>query len=248
MKVVLFSGGIDSTALLLKEAGAGIATGLTYTFKPDRHCRQEAQYDAASRISIAIRSSSGLTSKRDPGVTHEELMQSRDLGLSPKARETRLGWIPRPLYLEFDKNVPSGQDVPCLSALMILSAANWITQKYPNLREPGEIFIGGCAEDWGPDYQPEFIERMNFLLDYSEVPVKVSAPFMKVRKSEIVRALMREARRQNLPKNLLEMTYSCSRGTIPPCGECKSCVLRARAIRIVEKDHEPDHPCGGPGS
>ena len=70
------------------------------------------------------------------------------------------------------------------------------------------------------DCSRRFVKEINRVLDcYSSGTVILEAPFVDWRKGDIIRF----CQANNLP---LEITYSCEKGTIPPCGECLSCLDR----------------------
>jgi 7-cyano-7-deazaguanine synthase len=93
------------------------------------------------------------------------------------------------------------------------------------------IVIGANALDYSgyPDCRPEYLrafERMANLATKAGVEgkgVRILAPLVRMDKRRIVR----EGLRLDAP---LELTWSCYMGGRKPCGECESCVLRARGF------------------
>jgi 7-cyano-7-deazaguanine synthase len=94
------------------------------------------------------------------------------------------------------------------------------------------IFIGANAIDYSgyPDCRPEYFrafERLARLATRAGVErgrtVRIEAPLLRMSKADIVRL----GERLQVPWN---MTWSCYAGGRAPCGECDSCVLRARGF------------------
>ncbi len=93
------------------------------------------------------------------------------------------------------------------------------------------IIIGANALDYSgyPDCRPEYLhafEEMARLATKQGVEgrsVKVLAPLLQSTKSEIVRL----AQSLRAP---IELSWSCYKGGTRPCGECESCVLRAKGF------------------
>jgi 7-cyano-7-deazaguanine synthase len=78
------------------------------------------------------------------------------------------------------------------------------------------IVLGIHAGSSYADCTQDFLDRMQALLNVHEDKVHVSAPFLEWSKAEVIEyCLMRDA-----PVNL---TYSCEKGSSPPCGNCLSC-------------------------
>lgn len=94
------------------------------------------------------------------------------------------------------------------------------------------VFLAPNAIDYSgyPDCRPEFfrnaIETINLgskLATEHGVRIEVETPIIDRTKAEIVRMALALGVR-------LETTWSCYRGGATPCGECDSCVLRARGF------------------
>ena len=67
------------------------------------------------------------------------------------------------------------------------------------------------------DCSENFWARIQAVVDiYEQCKVKLAAPFLTWSKSEIYAY----CHQKRIP---VELTYSCERGGIPPCGECLSC-------------------------
>ena len=83
------------------------------------------------------------------------------------------------------------------------------------------IAIGVHAGTDYPDCSVSFLDAMQKVLSLSEDrAVHIAAPFGTWKKPDIIQY----CRLRNVP---LELTYSCERGTEPPCGICLSCKDRS---------------------
>ena len=100
------------------------------------------------------------------------------------------------------------------------------------------IFIAANAIDYSgyPDCRPEYYEEMSRALFMGSklgsqygTPIKIETPLIKMTKAEIVRLALAE-------KAPIESTWSCYQGGDQPCGECDSCILRAKGFREAEVD------------
>ncbi len=60
-------------------------------------------------------------------------------------------------------------------------------------------------------------------------PIRIETPLISMTKAEIVKLALAE----NAP---MEITWSCYLGGDRPCGECDSCILRAKGFREAEVD------------
>lgn len=105
----------------------------------------------------------------------------------------------------------------------------------------GIISVGFHRTDYSqdepvyPDTRPEFVEPLEKAINEGssvvfnaraqgrEASIRIYAPFIKARKSDIVR----EAVKLGVP---LELTWTCYRGGTRPCGKCPACITRLRAF------------------
>jgi 7-cyano-7-deazaguanine synthase len=98
-------------------------------------------------------------------------------------------------------------------------------------RECEAVFIGVNALDYSgyPDCRPEFIEsfrgtaRLALRVGVEGAAVDVITPLVDLSKADIVR-------RGIALGAPLQLTWSCYRGGQHPCGDCDSCVLRAKGF------------------
>lgn len=95
----------------------------------------------------------------------------------------------------------------------------------------GEVYIGVNALDYSgyPDCRPEFIEAFQQAAAVGQAcgvadhPIKIETPLIGLSKSEIV-ALGASL---GVP---VELSWSCYTGGERPCGQCDSCLLRAKGF------------------
>jgi len=97
------------------------------------------------------------------------------------------------------------------------------------------LFMAPNAIDYSgyPDCRPEYFDKMRESLQYGSklwaeygVPFQVETPIIEMSKAEIVRLGIE----LNAP---LEHTWSCYQGSEVPCGQCDSCILRAKGFEEV---------------
>ncbi|MFA6320486.1 MAG: 7-cyano-7-deazaguanine synthase QueC [Candidatus Omnitrophota bacterium] len=93
------------------------------------------------------------------------------------------------------------------------------------------IFIGAHSEDSSgyPDCRKEYIEAFDRVIRIGtkrgiENRLKLISPLIKMPKKKIVEL----GQRLKVP---FKYTWSCYKGGAKPCGECDSCVLRARGFK-----------------
>lgn len=104
-----------------------------------------------------------------------------------------------------------------------------IAGSFAESRECDYIVVGFNGEEAGtfPDNSLAYVQAMDRAFSYStQNGVKILAPLIELGKTEIVRRAL-EA------KAPLEYSWSCYHGEEIPCGECESCMRRARAFKNV---------------
>ena len=211
--VVLLSGGQDSTTCLywaLKRWKKVTALTIVYG---QRHV---VEVDAAKKIA------------EDAGVPHEILELPKLLkGTSPLVNDNEeVG------QYESAEDLPGGIEptfVPCRNILFLTIAANRAAcLGYSN------IITGVCEEDYGgyPDCRSDFIGRMEDALvagiwgAESDKNIMVHTPLMWLTKKASVDLAI------SLPGCMEALAYShtCYNGSVPPCGKCHACLLRAKGF------------------
>jgi 7-cyano-7-deazaguanine synthase len=187
--ILLLSGGIDSATLLWKLMGEYEIHALTM-----RHGRENR---------MEVRAAKSLT-KRARVIEHIifNLSVVSELDEWEPGGSVRLG-------------VPSSY-IPGNNAILFSIASH-----YAELRGASIIFTGQNLDDRFPDSGQDFINAFNRVIALGRPSMlagstKVVAPFMRMKKAEIVRL----AKRLGVPVN---MTWSCHRDSTAPCGSCDGC-------------------------
>jgi 7-cyano-7-deazaguanine synthase len=212
--VCLLSGGLDSATCL---AYAGREGYETYALSFDYGQRHRVELDAARLVAQALGARSHRTATIDlRAFGHSALTDDIDV---PKGRdEAQMG-----------TGIPITY-VPARNTIFLSFALAWA-----EVLEASDIFIGVNALDYSgyPDCRPEFIEafeRMANLATKTGVEgrthVRIHTPLIQLSKADIVRLGID----LGVPFGL---THSCYDPDAAgrPCGECDSCVLRAKGFR-----------------
>lgn len=128
---------------------------------------------------------------------------------------------------EYPTHAPPITTVPMRNLVFLAIASS-----FADALEIDHVGIGVHALDTPyPDCRPEFITAAEAAINAASVQtatkktrVHVFAPFLGMTKRQI--ALL--GKELGVP---FEKTYSCYRGTEPPCGECPTCIQREEALR-----------------
>ena len=210
--VVLLSGGLDSSTLLrlaISREGCAPVYALTVQYG-QKHARE---LDCATRQAKAM------------AVQEHRVLDLSCYGdLAGGVSALTGASMPVPDLrdmAESEKDQPSTY-VPNRNMIMLSLAA-----AYAEARNCSRVYYGAQQQDrygyW--DCTPEFVGRINALLALNRRnPVEVRAPFVGLRKSEVLRL--------GLELGLdPAQTWTCYRGGELPCGTCPSCVERQGAFR-----------------
>ncbi len=207
--VCLLSGGLDSAAALYSAiADQWKCTALTF------HYGQLHSKEIECAQSIA----------RGAGIEHFivpiELPWKGSALLDssiqmPKGRDAK----------EMEKEIPATY-VPARNSIFLTFAASCA-----EALEAEAIFIGANALDYSgyPDCRPEYFEaaekmiRLGTKAGVEGKAFAIKAPLLRMSKKEIVQL----GTHLKVP---FEKTWSCYQGKEQPCGECDSCVLRAKGF------------------
>ncbi len=127
---------------------------------------------------------------------------------------------------EMQKGIPSTY-VPARNSVFLSLAASCA-----EAREAGTIFIGANVLDYSgyPDCRPEYFEAFEQMLEKGTKAgaegrkIKIEAPLLNLNKKQIVEL----GHRLGVP---FDMTWSCYQGGQAPCGQCDSCLLRAKGFQ-----------------
>jgi 7-cyano-7-deazaguanine synthase len=212
--VCLVSGGLDSATCLAYARKQGYES---WALSFDYGQRHRVELEAARRIAETLGAVAHRVVKIDlRAFGHSALTDDIDV---PKGRD------------EADMNVGIPVTyVPARNTIFLSFALAWA-----EVLESSDIFIGVNALDYSgyPDCRPEFIEafeRMATLATKSGVEgrtrVKIHTPLIQMSKAQIVRLGLE----LGVPFGL---THSCYDPDAAgrPCGQCDSCLLRAKGFR-----------------
>jgi 7-cyano-7-deazaguanine synthase len=204
--VVILSGGLDSTVCLAEALAGGdevIALSINYG---QRHA---VELDRARAIAAHygvehIEQRLDLSAWGGSALTDASI----DVPTASDAGGIPVTYVP-------------GRNLIFLSLAIALAEARGATQ----------VSIGVNALDYSgyPDCRPEFIESFRHTAALAlrtgveGSPVTVITPLIDMTKAQIVRRGVE----LGAP---LELTWSCYRGNDAPCGDCDSCVLRAKGF------------------
>ncbi len=226
--VILLSGGLDSTTLAAHAVRQGYELRAVTLHYGQKHSKE---VDCARRV-----------------ARHYDIKQEVvDISFFKK-----LAWysaltnpvslsVPRRRQIEeIPQSIPITY-VPLRNTMFISMAAAFLESEVLHLIEvekarPEEleasVLIAANAVDYSgyPDCRPEYYQRMAAALGYGSklgttylMPIKIETPIIEKTKAQIVAMALEMA----VP---LELTWSCYEGGDIPCGECDSCILRARGF------------------
>jgi len=207
--VVLLSGGLDSTTSLYVSLRDGYETA-------------------------ALTLDYGQLHQREIGFAK---MHTAQLGIAHKIVNFELPWkgsslldssIPIPANRKPVRNasqIPSTY-VPARNSIFLTLAAS-----YAETLQANAVFIGANALDYSgyPDCRPDFLRSMENTLNLGTkrgvegFHLSLEAPLLSLSKAEIIKL----GYSLNVP---FDITWSCYRGSDRPCGDCDSCVLRAKGF------------------
>lgn len=214
--LVLFSGGIDSTTCLglaISKYGKEnvIALSITYGQKHTKEIEAAnaiVQYYGIEKIDLDLSlifrfSDCSLLKGSDEDIPHESYAQQ----------------------LEKTNGSPVSTYVPFRNGLFISSAAAIALS-----RKCSVIYYGAHADDAAgnayPDCSSVFNNAMNMAVyEGSGKQLKIEAPFVNMTKADVVKIGLEL-------KVPYELTWSCYEGGDKPCGQCGTCIDRAKAFEL----------------
>ena len=212
--VCLLSGGLDSSTCLGVAARDGFET---YALSFNYGQRHKIELEAAARVAAHFNAKEHRTAVIDlRAFGHSALTAEIDV---PKGRSAD----------QMEHGIPITY-VPARNTIFLSYALAWA-----EVLEASDIFIGVNALDYSgyPDCRPEFIDaftRMANLATAAGVEertrIEIHAPLMHLNKAEIVKL--------GVEVGLdIGLTHSCYDPTPDggPCGQCDSCLLRAKGFR-----------------
>jgi len=211
--LVVLSGGLDSTVCMALAAGATGEPPLALTF--DYGQRHRTELDRAAGVAGHYRSEH-LVVHLDTSAWGGSALTDPDVDV-PEAGST--DGIPVTY-------VPARNSIFLAVALGVAEA-----------RALDAVWIGVNAIDYSgyPDCRPEFIEAFRGVAATGQKrgvegdPIAIRTPLIECTKEQIVRLGVEH----DAP---LQLTWSCYRGGLRPCGTCDACDLRARGFAAAGID------------
>ena len=211
--VCLLSGGLDSSTCLAVAKRQGLAV---YALSFDYGQRHRIELEAAARVAQHAGVADHRTAKLDLRMFGGSALTAQIA--VPKGRS----------MAQMSGEIPVTY-VPARNTVFLSFALAWA-----EVLEASDVFIGVNSLDYSgyPDCRPEFLEafeRMANLATKTGVEgrthLKIHAPLINLSKAEIVRMAL------DLGVDLA-LTHSCydPDASGRPCGECDSCLLRAKGF------------------
>lgn len=212
--IVLLSGGIDSTTLLwLSKKMFGEVYAISFNYG-QRHLVE-------LKHAIALGKMAGVKEHFVVNIPHLKGLKGNAL------TDTDIS-VPSENY----PDQPPITTVPMRNLIFLSIAAS-----YADVYEIENIGIGIHSLDSPyPDCRAEFASSVEAAINASSVMVakkknriKVFTPFLGMTKKDIVKL----GSSLGVP---FDKTYSCYKGTNPPCGECATCRQRDDALRSIHQE------------
>lgn len=214
-KIVLLSGGVDSTTCLAValqdcEPEDVLAVNMYYGQKHQREIASARRIAVYYGVEIMELDLSAIFEKSDCSL----LIGSNNA-------------IPHESYAEQQRETgggPVSTYVPFRNGLMLSAAASIAVSVGAN-----QIYYGAHADDAAgnayPDCSVRFTEAMNrAIYEGTGGKVNVIAPFVTFNKAAVVK----KGLELGVP---YKMTWSCYEGGDKPCGKCGTCIDRANAFK-----------------
>ena len=215
--VVLSSGGLDSTtclALAVKKCGAANVSTVSI-FYGQRHAKElEAARNVAQFYNVAHYELKAADIFR---LSNSALLNTSDASLDKGSYAAQMKSNNSPRIATY---------VPFRNGLMLSMAASFADGLYEDPRV--DVYIGVHSDDVAgsayADCRADFVAAMSAAIRIGTYEkIKIVAPFLCQTKADVVKAGLE----LGAPYN---MTWSCyERGDIP-CGQCATCLDRAKAF------------------
>lgn len=210
-RLVVLSGGLDSTVCMALTAAQTHPSDALVALTFDYGQRHRVEVERAEAVA-AHYGADHLVVALDASAWGGSALTDRSLDVPPAADGA-------------DGAIPVTY-VPARN-LIFLSVAVGVAEA----RDLASVTIGVNALDYSgyPDCRPEFITSfaqtagLALKRGVQGRPVQILAPLLDLTKADIVRLGITH-------RAPLELTWSCYRGGAEPCGNCDSCVLRAKGF------------------
>ncbi|MDP3919396.1 MAG: 7-cyano-7-deazaguanine synthase QueC [Candidatus Omnitrophota bacterium] len=208
--ICLLSGGLDSTVALYAALADGYSVRALTLSYGQVHVRE---IDSARRIAAELNLEHHILSISLPWKGSALLDTTSPI---PVGRDSA----------EMSREIPSTY-VPARNTVFLSFAAS-----FAEARGAEAIFIGANALDYSgyPDCRPEYFDAFSEVLKRGTKAgvrgrsILIETPLLRLSKKEIVELGIK----LNIP---FEHTWSCYQGRKDPCGECDSCILRAKGFQ-----------------
>lgn len=208
--VCLISGGMDSfvSAAIAKHEGYKI-----YALTVNYGQKNKKEISSAVKIAGFLKAEKHLITKANLSWTRSALTDSK----IKIPRKIRKGEIP-------STYVPARNTIFISLALALAETV-----------DAGAIFLGVNAVDFSgyPDCRPEYIKRYQKLIDAAVKKtcgggsIRLLAPLLRMSKEDIIKT--------GLSLGLdFSITWSCYKSGSKPCGQCPSCIIRARGFATAQ--------------
>lgn len=226
--LVLLSGGLDSTTAATWALNQGMKVSAV-SFDYGQNHRQELTSAATVARRLGLSHSVVDVSFYSDLAAHSSLTQPEKLAI-PTNRDAA----------EMSDDIPSTY-VPLRNTFFLTMAAAWLESKVlAEIEDNGilpsklkaTLVIAANAIDYSgyPDCRPEFYDAITESLRLGSkigtqygVPFRIATPLIELSKADIVNLAVS----LNAP---IEVTWSCYAAGERPCGQCDSCLLRAKGF------------------
>lgn len=211
MKIVLFSGGVDSSTCL------GMARECDKNVIPVfiNYGQRHNKYEHMAAVNVSEHYGLELLE-----LNLENIFKDGNSSLTDLSLDVSHGDYSNQTNANTEVEFRNGVFLSILASLAMQYGAD-------------EIYFGAHKDDSGviyPDCSPEFISSIDQAINIgTHGKVRVNAPFMYRTKSAIVAY----GKTIKVP---YELTYSCYEGTYPPCGKCGTCIDRNKAFKANSLD------------
>ncbi|USG99609.1 7-cyano-7-deazaguanine synthase QueC [Thermococcus argininiproducens] len=218
--VVLFSGGLDSTACLYwakKNYDEVIMLTINYGSNEERVTNKVAEF-FSKELNVPLK------------IVRLEFLEefSKLRGTTLVGGETPKVTAQKLENLDIAQETAKSVWVPARNVVLIAVAASLL-----DALGGGDIIVGFNAEEGMtfPDNTPEFVEKMNNMLKYGAMSeVKVVAPLIELDKRGIAKLLKEFGAKYEYSNSCYMPKGFTEEGKPIHCGTCESCVRRHRGL------------------
>jgi 7-cyano-7-deazaguanine synthase len=207
--IILFSGGLDSTTVLYHAINAGYQC---YCLSFDYGQRHKKELLAAKKLAKKLDCPINIVKLKLPWdksslIGKSKKLPSRDSKLITHYSSLSTGSLPSTY-------------VPGRNTIFISFALS-----YAESIGAQKVFIGANAVDFSgyPDCRPNYYRAWNGVLSALGTGVKIEVPLIRKTKAQIIKL----GAKLGVP---YELTWSCYKGGLKPCGTCDSCRLREKGF------------------